>query len=119
MSQKFASATTLAGRRRQVWEGRAQLTGPNGLSKSQLTQNRQGKIVSLAKSSAAGLSGGARRRKMKLTEFYDLENRKRVTVAKKNIKKMFQRMVGTDLSPNITGERCTSSFPRPCTVNFK
>ena len=87
MSQKFASATTLAGRRRQVWEGRAQLTGPNGLSKSQLTQNRQGKIVSLAKSSAAGLSGGARRRKMKLTEFYDLVNRKRVTVAKKNIKK--------------------------------
>ena len=65
---KYATATTLAGRRRQVWEGRAEMTGPGGLRRSQLTQNRQGKIVSLAKSRlmGGGLRGGAKsKRRMK------------------------------------------------------
>ena len=61
---KYATATTLAGRRRQVWDGRAEMTGPGGLTRAQLTENSQGKIVSLAKSLAmgsAGLQGGGRR----------------------------------------------------------
>lgn len=47
---KYATAKTQAGKYRQVFEGRAELTGPGGLKKSQLTQNSSGKIVSKKKS---------------------------------------------------------------------
>ena len=48
---KYATAKTQAGKYRQVWEGRADITGPGGLKKSQLTQSSSGKIVSKKKSS--------------------------------------------------------------------
>jgi hypothetical protein len=48
--RKYATATTQAGKNRQVWEGRAEQTGPGGLRKSQLTKNKSGKIVSKKKS---------------------------------------------------------------------
>ena len=47
---KYATAKTQAGKYRQVWEGRADITGPGGLKKSQLTQSSSGKIVSKKKS---------------------------------------------------------------------
>ena len=48
--KKIAWATTLAGKYRQVWEGKAELTSSGGLKKSQLTKNSTGKIVSKKKS---------------------------------------------------------------------
>ena len=48
---KYASATTMAGKRRQVWNGKAELTLRGGLKKHQLKKNKQGKIVSKKKSS--------------------------------------------------------------------
>ena len=50
---KYATAKTQAGKYRQVFEGRAELTGPGGLKKSQLTQNSSGKIVSKKKAAKA------------------------------------------------------------------
>ena len=47
---QYATAKTTAGKNRQVWEGRAKMTGPGGLKKRQLTMNKQGKIVSKKKS---------------------------------------------------------------------
>ena len=86
---RYATATTLAGRRRQVWNNRAQMTGPGGLTRAQLTENSQGKIVSLAKSNMAmGLQGGARRRRKSpkkksstpINRFYNLRTKKYETV---------------------------------------
>ena len=48
--KKIAWAKTLAGKYRQVWEGKAELTSSGGLKKSQLTKNSTGKIVSKKKS---------------------------------------------------------------------
>ena len=45
MSQ-YATATTLAGKRRQVWNRKAKMTGPGGLRRKDLKENKQGKIVS-------------------------------------------------------------------------
>ena len=50
---RYATATTRAGRNRQVWEGRADKTCVGGLTRSQLKINKQGKIVSKAASEAA------------------------------------------------------------------
>lgn len=47
----FPTATTTAGQRRQVWEGRA-LKTKGGLTKTDLRENKQGKIVSKRASSA-------------------------------------------------------------------
>lgn len=47
----YPTAETLAGQRRQVWEGRAQKTR-GGLTKADLKVSKSGKIVSKAKSSA-------------------------------------------------------------------
>ena len=50
---KYPTATTLAGQRRQVWEGRAQMTW-GGLTKSDLIQSKHtGKIVSKKASRSA------------------------------------------------------------------
>ena len=46
---KYPTATTLAGQRRQVWEGRAQMT-KGGLRKSDLKVSKSGKIVSARRS---------------------------------------------------------------------
>ena len=48
----FPTATTTAGQRRQVWEGRALKTN-GGLTKNDLMQSKSGKIVS-KRASAAG-----------------------------------------------------------------
>ena len=45
----YPTATTLAGQRRQVWEGRA-LKTKGGLTKDDLMVSKSGKIVSKAKS---------------------------------------------------------------------
>ena len=50
---RHATATTRAGRYRQVFEGRADKTCVGGLTRSQLKENKQGKIVSKAASKAA------------------------------------------------------------------
>ena len=50
---KYASATTRAGKNRQVWNRKAEMTGPGGLKRHQLTKNKQGKIVSKKKSKKA------------------------------------------------------------------
>lgn len=47
---QYATAKTTAGKNRQVWEGRAKMTGPGGLKKRQLMVNKQGKIVSKKRS---------------------------------------------------------------------
>lgn len=49
---KLPTATTIAGQRRQVWEGRADQTS-SGLTKSDLKENKDGKIVSKKASKAA------------------------------------------------------------------
>ena len=48
---RYPTATTTKGQRRQVWEGRADMTR-GGLTKSDLRVNKQGSIVSKKASSA-------------------------------------------------------------------
>ena len=50
---KYATAATSAGKKQQVWEGRAEKTCPNGLTKKELMVNKSGKIVSKKASAAA------------------------------------------------------------------
>ena len=50
---KFPTATTTAGKRRQVYEGRALMTAPNGLTKKDLKVSKSGKIVSRKASAAS------------------------------------------------------------------
>ena len=49
---KYPTAKTPAGQRRAVYEGRAQMTRPGGLTKSGLVKRKDGRIVSKAKSRA-------------------------------------------------------------------
>ena len=70
---QYPTAKSRAGRYRAVFEGRAQKTGPGGLTKSQLTQNSAGKIVSKAKSSKATnefMKKQARAREQGLESFF-------------------------------------------------
>lgn len=54
MTNGVATATTDAGRKRQVWEGRATVTRPYGLRKADLKVSKStGKIVSRRASEAA------------------------------------------------------------------
>ena len=48
--RKYAKSTTQAGRYREVFEGRAELTRPGGLRKNQLTKSKSGRIVSKKRS---------------------------------------------------------------------
>ena len=48
----YPTATTLAGQRRQVWEGRAQMT-TGGLTQADLMESKSGKIVSRRASAAS------------------------------------------------------------------
>ena len=43
---KYADSKTRSGKNRQVWEGKAEMTGPGGLMKKDLIKNKDGKIVS-------------------------------------------------------------------------
>ena len=58
----YASETckTQAGRQRAVYERRAKYTCPGGLTKDKLTKNKQGKIVSKAKSGKMKRTGSKR-----------------------------------------------------------
>ena len=47
---QYMNLTTTAGRNRAVWEGRAMKTSPGGNSKSDLKENKDGKIVSKRRS---------------------------------------------------------------------
>ena len=49
---RFPTATTLAGQRRQVWTGRAEMT-KGGLTKADLVKSKSGKIVSRRASNAS------------------------------------------------------------------
>jgi hypothetical protein len=49
---KYPTAETIAGQRRQVWEGRAERT-KGGLTRADLMMNKQGKIVSKRASRAS------------------------------------------------------------------
>ena len=49
---KYPTATTIAGQRRQVWEGRAEQT-KGGLTRKDLMENKSGKIVSRRASRAS------------------------------------------------------------------
>ena len=49
---KYPTATTTAGQRRQVWEGRAEQTH-GGLTRKDLMKNKNGKIVSRRASRAS------------------------------------------------------------------
>jgi hypothetical protein len=48
--KKYATAKTLHGKYRQVWEGKAEMSGPNGQRKSDLKLNKKGIPVSAKKS---------------------------------------------------------------------
>ena len=49
---KYPTATTTAGKRRQVYEGRAEMT-TGGLTKADLKENKEGKVVSKKASASA------------------------------------------------------------------
>ena len=97
---RYPTATTRAGKYRAVYEGRALMTGPNGLMRHQLAESKSGKIVSRAKQIAARnrLSGGGEQAQLEGGKYKRRTQKRKRKRSNKRLNGYFKKMLAAKRS---------------------